>query len=163
MRVSFILNGEPTEIDVKPEDLLVDVLRLRLELRGARPGCLRGQCGSCTVLFNGSLAPSCLIPAFRVYGADVLTIEGLMQSRDYQDIERGFQRAGARPCRFCAAGKFLSVHALLETEDEVTPEAIHDAISGVWCRCTTHDRLAKGIRFAAEHRQRRRRREALAE
>jgi aerobic-type carbon monoxide dehydrogenase small subunit (CoxS/CutS family) len=155
MTIRFTLNGEPTEIDADPGDLLVDLLRLRLGLRGARPGCLRGQCGSCTVVFDGRLAASCLIPAFRVDGADILTIEGLMPTKEYQDIERGFERARARPCRFCAAGKFLSVHVLIESHRELSEEAIREALAGVWCRCTTHNRLVRGVRFAAEYRARR--------
>jgi len=155
MTINFVLNGEPTQLEVEPADLLVDLLRLRLGLRGARPGCLRGQCGSCTVLFDGRLAASCLIPAFRVDGATIVTIEGLMQSREYQDIEKGFERAHARPCRFCAAGKFLSVHALIESETELSDESIREALSGVWCRCTTHNRLVRGVRFAADYRTRR--------
>lgn len=158
MTVLFTLNGEPTEMDARASDLLVDLLRLQLGLRGARPGCLQGQCGSCTVLFNGSLAPSCLIPAFKTNGSEVVTIEGFMQSRDYQDIERAFVRAGARPCRFCAAGKFLSIHALLSSNPNPTDQAIQDTLAGVWCRCTTYERLIQAIEYAAENRERRIRR-----
>jgi len=158
MIIHFTLNGELTDVDARASDLLVDLLRLRLGLRGARPGCLHGQCGSCTVLFNGALAPSCLIPAFKVYGAEVVTIEGLMQTREYQDIERGFARAGAEPCRFCAAGKFLSVHALLSADPRPSKRAIQDTLSGVWCRCTTYERLNQAIEYAAENRERRLRR-----
>ena len=158
MTVHFTLNGEPTEMEAQASDLLVDLLRLKLGLRGARPGCLLGQCGSCTVLFNGSLAPSCLIPAFKVHGSEIVTIEGLMQTREYQDIERGFARAGAQPCRFCAAGKFLSIHALLSSSPNPTEHAIRDTLAGVWCRCTTHQRLIQAIEYAAENRERRLRR-----
>ncbi|MEE8440408.1 MAG: 2Fe-2S iron-sulfur cluster-binding protein, partial [Spirochaetia bacterium] len=128
MTVHFTLNGESKEMEAKASDLLVDLLRLKLGLRGARPGCLLGQCSSCTVLFNGSLAPSCLIPAFKVHGSEIVTIEGLMQTREYQDIERGFARAGVQPCRFCAAGKFLSIHALLSLSPNPTDHAIQDTL-----------------------------------
>jgi carbon-monoxide dehydrogenase small subunit len=158
MTIHFTLNGEQTKIDARASDLLVDLLRLRLGLRGARPGCLQGRCGSCTVLFNGALAPSCLIPAFKVYGSEVLTIEGLMQTREYQDVERGFTRAGAQPCRFCAAGKFLSIHALLESNAHPNRETIQDTLAGVWCRCTTYERLTQAVEYAAEYRERRLRR-----
>lgn len=158
MIISFTLNGEPTEIDVEGSDLLVDVLRLRLGLRGARPGCLHGQCGTCTVLFNGSLAPSCLIPAFKAYGSDVMTIEGLMQTRGYQDIERAFSRTGAQPCRFCAAGKYLSIHALLSAHPHPSRREIQDTLAGVWCRCTTYERVIQAVEYAAENRERRIRR-----
>ena len=158
MKVNFTLNGEETTLEAEPSELLVDVLRLKLGLRGARPGCLQGQCGSCTVLFNGALAASCLIPVFKAERAEILTIEGLMQSRGYQDIERGFTRAGAEPCRFCAAGKFLSIHALLLSGTSPSQESIQAALTGVWCRCTTYDRLIKAIEYTAEIRERRLRR-----
>lgn len=155
MKISFLLNGRNTEVDAEPSELLVDLLRLRLSIRGARPGCLQGQCGSCTVLFNNALAPSCLIPAFKTNGADVVTIEGLMQTRGYQDIERGFAKAGARPCRFCAAGKFLSIHALLLDHPTPSEHDIRETLSGVWCRCTTYGRLINAVGIAAEIRNRR--------
>jgi carbon-monoxide dehydrogenase small subunit len=158
MRIYFTLNGEQADLDVDPAELLVDVLRLQLGLRGARPGCLQGQCGSCTILFNGMLAPGCMIPAFRAYGAEILTIEGLRERPEYKDIERGFERARARPCRFCEAGKYLSTYSLLVSGQEITDEAISRTLSGVWCRCTTHDRLVRGIKFAATIRGRRRER-----
>lgn len=155
MRTYFTVNGEVEEMEVEPGELLVDLLRLRVGLRGARPGCLKGQCGSCSVLMDGTLVASCLVPAFRVYGAQIVTIEGLMEQPSYQDIEKGFIRANARPCRFCASGKFLSVHALLESRQDLSDELVRDTISGVWCRCTTHQRLVQGIRYAADFRQRR--------
>jgi aerobic carbon-monoxide dehydrogenase small subunit len=155
MRTHFTVNGQMHEMEVEAGELLVDLLRLRLGLRGARPGCLKGQCGSCSVLMDGVLVASCLVPAFRVYDTEILTIEGLMEDPSYQDVEKGFIRANARPCRFCAAGKFLSVHALLESRGELSDERIRDTISGVWCRCTTHQRLIQGIRYAADFRQRR--------
>ncbi|HKJ85446.1 MAG TPA: 2Fe-2S iron-sulfur cluster-binding protein, partial [Spirochaetia bacterium] len=86
------------------------------------------------------------------------TIEGLMARGEYHDIDRGFERAGARPCRFCAAGKYLSVHALLSTGSDLSDESIRDTLAGVWCRCTTHERLVRGIRYAADYRQRSRQR-----
>lgn len=158
MRVYFTLNGEPTEMEAEPSELLVDLLRLKLGLRGARPGCLHGQCGSCIVLLEGALAPSCLIPAFRVHDSEVVTIEGLMQTREYQEIEKGLARAGAAPCRFCAAGKFLSIHALLISSPNPTDRAVQDTLSGVWCRCTVHERLVRAIEHVVANRERRLRR-----
>jgi aerobic carbon-monoxide dehydrogenase small subunit len=155
MKINFRLNGEPVSVDTDPAELMVDVLRLRFNLRGARPGCLQGQCGSCLIVFNHELSPSCMIPAFRAYGSEIMTLEGLMQTREFTDIERGFERAGAYPCRFCAAGKFLSVHMLLQTTLEPTEQQIADTISGVHCRCTVYERLATGIENAARLRRRR--------
>ena len=81
-----------------------------------------------------------------------------MQTTAYEDIERGFERAGVTPCRFCAAGKYLSIHALLSETTNPSPDKIRDTLTGVWCRCTTYDRLIAGIRHAAELRRRRERR-----
>ena len=156
MRIVFTLNGEPLDIELDPSDLMVDVIRIRLGLTGARPGCLQGQCGSCTILFNGMLAPGCMIPAFRAYGADILTIEGLRDLPEFSLIERGFERARAKPCRFCEAGKYLSTYSLITSSEEVTDESIRQTLSGVWCRCTTHERLVRGIKYAATQSGRRR-------
>lgn len=155
MKINFELNGEPVSVEAEPSELLVDVLRLRLNLRGARPGCLQGQCGACLIIFNDELAPSCMIPAFRAYGSEILTLEGLLRTREFSDIERGFERAGAYPCRFCAAGKFLSAHMLLQSTLEPTEQQIADTISGVHCRCTVYERLVNGIRESARLRLRR--------
>lgn len=156
MRISFTLNGNQVDLETDPSELLVDLLRLELGLRGARPGCLQGQCGSCTILFNGMLAAGCMIPAFRVYGAEVVTIEGLRETPEYSEIEQGFARARAKPCRFCEAGKYLSAYALLTSDQDITDDSVRDTLAGVWCRCTTHERLVRGIRFAVAMRGRRR-------
>lgn len=155
MKINFVLNGEPVSLDLEPAELMVDVLRLQLNLRGARPGCLEGRCGSCLIVFNDELAPSCMIPAFRAYGSEILTLEGLMQMREFTDIERGFDRADAYPCRFCAAGKFLAVHMLLRTTADPSEQEINDTIDAVLCRCTVHERLVDGITNAAMLRRRR--------
>ena len=155
MNTSFILNGELVSIDTSPDALLVDILRQRFGLLGTRPGCTQGYCGTCSVLIDGRLTPSCMIPAFRITGRDVLTIEGFMQTQDFLDIERGFEQAGMSPCRYCVAGKVLTAQALLlETQDPQIDE-IREAVSAIYCRCTSYYAFIEGIRFAAEVRRRR--------
>ncbi len=155
MNTSFILNGELVSIDTEPEALLVDILRRRFGLFGARPGCTQGYCGTCSILFNGRLTPACMIPAFRATGSEILTIEGFMQTLDFLDIEKGFEQAGMNPCRYCVAGKVLTAQALLLETQSPQAHDISQAVTAVWCRCTSYTSFAEGIRASAEFRRRR--------
>lgn len=155
MRISFVLNGDPVSIDARAETLLVDILRKEFGLTGARPGCLQGECGICSILLGGELSLACMIPAFRVQDCEVTTIEGVMQSREFRDIEYGFHRAGMEPCRFCAAAKVLVTHALIRSTPTPGTEALTSAASAIHCRCTSYSRFTEGIRFAAEARRKR--------
>ncbi len=155
MTVEFTLNGAETRVSVPSDTLFVDVLRSEFGLSGARPGCMRGQCGNCAVLFEGELTRTCLLPMFRVDGCEIVTIEGFVKSKEFTDIEYGFERAGMDPCRFCIASKILVAHSLLLTELEPSDLEIERATSGVWCRCTSYSSFVEGIRFAARARKRR--------
>lgn len=155
MNTSFILNGELVSIDTSPEALLVDILRRDFGLLGARPGCTQGYCGTCSILLDGRLTPSCMIPAFRITGREVLTIEGFMQTQDFVDIERGFEQAGMSPCRYCVSGKVLTAQALLLENQEPQIEDVRQAVTAIWCRCTSYSTFVEGIRYAADMRRRR--------
>jgi aerobic carbon-monoxide dehydrogenase small subunit len=155
MTLSFRLNYKDVTIETSPETLLVDLLRKDFKLSGARPGCTRGQCGICSVIFNGALAPSCLLPAFKLFGSDIVTIEGFVQTRDYLDIEKGFDRAGMDPCRFCASGKVLLAHTVLMNNSNPSNTEIEKTAAGIWCRCTSYTSFYKAIQYAGEYRRRR--------
>lgn len=155
MNTSFILNGDLVSIDTDPELLLVDILREKFGLVGARAGCTQGYCGTCSVLINGRLTAACMVPAFRVIGAEILTIEGFMQTPEFLDVENGFQQAEMNPCRYCISAKVLATQSLLLENPSPEAEEIHRTVSAIWCRCTSYSNFSEAIRLSADARRRR--------
>ncbi|TVR30179.1 MAG: hypothetical protein EA404_12980 [Spirochaetaceae bacterium] len=155
MRVSFLLNGDKTTLNVQPNTRLIEVLRKDLALTGARPGCLYGTCGFCAILLDGELSLSCMIPAFRVNNCVVTTIEGFMETRDFRDIEIGFHRAGSVPCKFCASAKVLTTHWAITSHPTPDSDTLNRAVNAVQCRCTSYARFSNAIRYSAEVRRKR--------
>lgn len=156
MIVSFTLNGEAVSVRTDPDQRLIEILRTNFGLTAAKRNCLKGSCGACSVLLNGRLVPSCMVQAFAVKDQSVMTLEGFSKTWDYIDIERGFLRAGAKPCGYCAAGKILATQALLEENPEPDDREILDAFTGIRCRCTHYPTLIHAVRLSAEIRSRRR-------
>ena len=155
MTLGFILNGEYVVVKADAERRLVDILRNNFKLLGVREGCLSGICGSCSVIFNNRVVPSCLIPAFRIRGSEIVTIEGFSQTYEYQDIREGFSRAGVETCGFCDTGKILAVETLLERNLRPDREEILAGFQGIKCRCTEPDSLIEGVLATCDIRQRR--------
>ncbi len=155
MTVGFILNGEDVVVQTTADKRLVDILRDSFQLTGTKAGCRTGRCGSCSVMLNGKVVPSCLIPAFQVRGTEVITLEGFSQTDEYQDILLGFSRAGVETCGYCDGAKIFAAEALLEHNPRPSKMEALAALSGVVCRCTEPSDLAAGILAAAEIRQRR--------
>jgi carbon-monoxide dehydrogenase small subunit len=155
MTIQFILNGERTEVRINANTRLITVLRGTFQLLGAKTGCLAGACGSCSVIFNGNVIKSCLIPAFRVQGSDIITIEGFSETNAYQDILKGFSAVGLKNCGYCNAGKILTVEALLSKNPQPSKEDILAGFCGIKCRCTEPESLVAGVLAVADIRQRR--------
>lgn len=155
MTLNFILNGEDVVVRCEAGVRLIDILRGSFGLFGAKSGCMAGQCGSCAVLFNGKVSPSCLIPAFRIRGSEVITIEGFSQTIEYDEIINGFKKSHLGNCGYCEAGKILCTEALLERIPSPSKEEILLGFSGVKCRCTNTERLIKAVGIIAENRQKR--------
>ncbi|MDR3302501.1 MAG: 2Fe-2S iron-sulfur cluster binding domain-containing protein [Spirochaetaceae bacterium] len=151
MTVSFILNNENVVTKVDPNQRLADVLREEFGLTGTKSACHSGHCGACIVLFNNTISPSCLIPAFRLGGSTVVTIEGFAQSEEYQDIVRGFDEAGADVCDYCRAGKIFIGTSILRSKKILSREEIAAAFNSIKCRCTDSETLVNGI-LAARRR-----------
>ncbi|MDR2344005.1 MAG: 2Fe-2S iron-sulfur cluster binding domain-containing protein [Spirochaetaceae bacterium] len=157
MTVAFILNGEDVSVDSEPNRRLIDILRGDFMLYGAKRGCLSGICGACAVIFNGSLSAACMIPAFRVHGSEVITIEGFSLTNNYTDVVRGFSLHNVENCRFCGAAKILLTETLLAEKELPPPGEILSAFDSIRCRCTRSENLPAAVMEAAEIRQRRRR------
>ena len=148
MNISFKLNGDVVNIDTNPEKRLVTLLREDFKLTGTKYGCRTGMCGSCTVLIDGEIILSCLVPVFTIKGSEVLTIEGFSRTREFQDIQEGFRRVNYFPCEYCAPGKILTIHALLELNPQPTEQEIYTAMSGNRCKCDDLSSLLRGVQSA---------------
>jgi len=154
MTINFILNGEDVVFQGEMGVRLIDILRENFGLFGAKPGCLTGQCGACSVLFNGQVSPACMIPAFKIRGSEIITIEGFSQTNEYLEIMSAFADVHLGNCGYCEAGKILCTEALLEKFPSPTKEDILFGFSGIKCRCTNPERLVKAVNAAAAVRQR---------
>jgi carbon-monoxide dehydrogenase small subunit len=149
VRVSCTVNGkERSADDVGPGASLATLLHDHFALTGTKSACSQGECGSCSVLVNGTLACSCLISAGRAEGAQITTIEGLgaADGSSLNAIQRAFAEAGAVQCGFCTPGLIMACHALLSTESEPDDETVRDALAGNLCRCTGYVQVLEAVR-----------------
>ncbi len=148
--ISFILNGELTEVEIEPHLTLLQVLRDKLEMMGTKEGCGMGECGACTVLINGKAINSCILPAMEVDGKSVTTIEGLIDIHgNLHPIQKAFIEYGAIQCGFCTPGMVLSAKALLDEKPNPSEEEIRDSIAGNLCRCTGYLQIIQAIKAAS--------------
>ena len=149
-RIRFRLNGEWVEVDVEPNELLLNVLREKFGLTGAKYGCGIGECGACTVLVDGEPVLSCLTLAVDVDGKDVVTIEGLAKDDELHVLQKAFLEHGAVQCGYCTPGFILTAKRLLEENPDATEEEIKEYIRGNICRCTGYVNIVRAIKAAAE-------------
>ena len=149
MNISFKLNGKEVIIESRPDKRLSSILRDDLNLKGVRKGCGNGHCGSCIILINDELVSSCLIPAFAARNKEIITIEGLSQTKGFNDILNGFKDTGVQLCSYCAPARVISTAYMLRKHIMPTEEQIMDNISSVQCRCSSFSQLKKGIIQAA--------------
>ncbi len=149
MKLEFILNDRPATVEVEPRELLLDVLREKLLLTGTKRGCGEGECGACTVLLDGQPVDSCLLPALKVQGRRVTTIEGITPAEVLSPLQQAFLDAGAIQCGFCTPAMILTSHALLAKNPDPTAEEIKTALSGNICRCTGYVQIVEAVQLAA--------------
>ncbi|MDD2553341.1 MAG: (2Fe-2S)-binding protein [Desulfotomaculaceae bacterium] len=148
--LKFTLNGDAVEIAVSPEDMLVDVLRDKLELTGTKKGCGKGECGACTVIINGEAVNSCLVPAMKAIDATVETIEGIGAPEKFHPVQETFMDLGAIQCGFCTPGMIMSAKALLDKTTSPTNKEVKKALAGNICRCTGYVKIEEAVMAAAE-------------
>jgi carbon-monoxide dehydrogenase small subunit len=151
--VRFTVNGESVAVDAPPIKRLLDVLRGDLHLTGAKEGCGEGECGSCSVLMNGDLVNSCLVPVLQAEGATITTIEGLAQlaakGERLHPIQRCFLERGGAQCGICTPGMILATHHLLQKYRQPTLLQIQEGLAGNLCRCTGYMRIFEAVEHAA--------------
>ena len=150
MRIALTVNGEPHEADVWEGESLLYVLRERLGLPGSKNACEQGECGSCSVLLDGTLACSCLVLAAQADGHDVVTVEGLGEDGRLHPVQEAFAETGAVQCGFCTPGLIVATADLLERIADPGEDEIREALSGNLCRCTGYAKIFDAVRLAAE-------------
>ena len=148
-RLSFNLNGKDVVLNTDPLRRLIDVLREDFGLTGVKEGCSEGECGACSVLLNGRMVTSCIIPVGAVDGQKVMTIEGLRETPKGKTIIEALADGGAVQCGFCIPGMVIAAYCILERNPDLTEDEIRLGISGNICRCTGYDLIVESIRLAA--------------
>lgn len=150
VEIEFTINGKKRRLSIKPNDLLINIIRNDLYLTGSKYGCGIGECGTCTVLLNGEPILSCLTLAATVDGKEITTIEGLAKEDTLHPMQRAFLENGAVQCGFCTPGMILTATALLKENTNPTEDEIKDYMRGNICRCTGYIQIVKAIKFCAE-------------
>jgi len=142
------VNGVLREADVWPGESLLFALRERLGLPGSKNACEQGECGSCSILMDGTLVCACLVLAAQADGHDLVTVEGLGEDGALHPVQEAFVEAGAVQCGFCTPGLVVAVADLLRRDATPSDDAIREALSGNLCRCTGYAKIFDAVRIA---------------
>src|SRR5229473_1221984 len=150
--ISFSVNAEVKSIFVYPMERLLDVLRNDLGLTGTKEGCGEGECGSCSVLLDGMLVNSCLVPVAQASGANIVTIEGMSAHVLMNPLQEAFLECGGAQCGICTPGMILAAVHLLEKNPEPALADIREGLAGNLCRCTGYMQIFEAVAMAARRR-----------
>ncbi|MDR3556589.1 MAG: (2Fe-2S)-binding protein [Syntrophobacteraceae bacterium] len=151
VKVTFQVNNEKTVLAVKPNETLLETLRERLDLTGAKESCGIGSCGACTVEVNGLPLRSCIVLTSEMEGADITTIEGLCGEGKLHPLQETFMEQGAVQCGFCTSGMIMTAKNLLDRNDEPTRKDIVNTISSNVCRCTGYKKIVAAVEKAGKY------------
>src|SRR5215510_8288132 len=143
--IQLQVNGDVRRVTVFPMARLLDVLREDLKLTGTKEGCGEGECGACTVLVDGQIVNSCLIPIAQVNGAEITTIEGIAREQDLHAVQQAFIDHGGAQCGICTPGMILAAVDLLQRNPEPTEADIRNGLAGNLCRCTGYMKIFESV------------------
>ena len=160
VHVSTTINGDPAEFVCPPGETLLDALRNRLGLTGAKEGCGTGDCGACSVIVDGRLVCSCLVLGAEVEGREVNTVEGLANGDTLHPLQTKFIEHAALQCGICTPGFLIAAKALLDRNPDPSEVEIRYALAGNLCRCTGYDKIVRAVDAAAKEVRKEVRKEA---
>jgi aerobic carbon-monoxide dehydrogenase small subunit len=145
MLITFNINGESRTVDAFPMSRLLDVLREQLHLTGTKEGCGEGECGACTVMLDGQIVNSCLVPVAQINGADITTIEGVAHNDHLHTVQQAFIDHGGAQCGICTPGMVLAAVDLLNRIPEPSEADIRTGLAGNLCRCTGYMKIFESV------------------
>lgn len=149
-KISFTINGKKETLNTRLDRRLLDLLRTDYHLTGAKEGCGEGECGACSVLINGKLINSCLMPLGSIDGADIITIEGYKETDRFKILQNAFIKEGASQCGICTPGMIMAAEYLLTHNPNPSDHEIRHGLAGNLCRCTGYNMIIKAIKRAAK-------------
>ena len=149
MSYRFSVNREPVDLDVPGMRRLLDVLREDMGLTGTKEGCGEGECGACSVIVDGQIVDSCLVPVCQVEGSDIRTVEGLAEDGRLDALQQAFLETGGAQCGICTPGMLMAARAYLDADGGPDDGQIRTAIAGNLCRCTGYTKIIDAIAAAA--------------
>ena len=148
--INFNLNGADVSVSAAPNKRMVDFLRDDLGLTSVKEGCGEGECGACTIIYNGEAVTSCLMMAGQADGSTIITMEGLAKNGELDMVQKAFVDAGAVQCGYCLPGMVLSAKALLDKKPNASNDEIKRAMSGNLCRCTGYSKIIEAVETARD-------------
>ena len=148
--IKFKLNGKNVAVELDSSMRLIDVLRDHFSLKGVKEGCGEGSCGACVVLLDGYSVNSCLLPLANVEGREVVTIEGFIETKQFDVLQKAFAEVGGSQCGFCSPGMIIAAQSLLSHNPHPTEEEIRVYMSGNLCRCTGYQAIVQAVQIAAK-------------
>jgi carbon-monoxide dehydrogenase small subunit len=150
VHVSTTINGNPTDFLCEPRQSLLEVLRDVLGMTGTKEGCNDGNCGACTVVFDGRIVTSCLVLGVEAQGKEISTIEGVASPEGLHPVQQAFLENAALQCGICTPGFIVAVKALLDQEPDADEARIRHWLAGNLCRCTGYDKIVRAVLDAEE-------------
>jgi carbon-monoxide dehydrogenase small subunit len=154
VKVSTTINGDPVDYVCEPDETLLDVLRNRLGLTGAKEGCSTGDCGACSVTIDGRLTCSCLVLGAEADGARIATIEGMATGDKLHPLQKKFIEHAALQCGICTPGFLVAAKSLLDHNPKPTETEVRFALAGNLCRCTGYDKIVRAVMDTAAEMRR---------
>ena len=151
--IKLTVNGEPYGLSIKPNTLLVDLLRKELRLTGTKTSCQSGSCGACTVILDDKAVRSCSVLALQADGKEITTIEGLADGNKLDPIQQAFIDHGSVQCGFCTPGMIMSTKALLDENPAPTEDEVKQALRGNLCRCTGYVKIIDAVLATKDKRK----------